>query len=427
MLFSSKQLSLCLYTAMMNNFLEIAKLLIRYGANVSERLPIQSSRLDNKYQVPYLHMALKCKDKDLIKLLLDHGANVNDVNNTGENSLHLALHTHDLTILELLLEKSCDLQAISTWGVTILNTAILRGNINAVSMILKAGADIKAQHHTGLTPMHFAAMSDVDNTNIAELLLARGVPVDDGDKDLVKPLHLALEYNNKRMMYFLVKHGANINSKTESSLFPLYLAVQFNHSSTVEFLLDKGAKINEVAEKYRLFSALHIACMMESEEKINVLLEYGADINIGSSNKTAFSMIENKCTRSAHIMIKHMVKMNDQHLMVNEKDMQSICKSKNLKLFYEQCCNEIIRMKYYKVYNNISYYYVLICHKKKLIPLARNLNFTKAFQFRDKLKMFPIYAAEMKVKFRRAEIMNKASQLILSEVFRTKSQAKLLK
>ncbi|MDR1932662.1 MAG: ankyrin repeat domain-containing protein [Spirochaetales bacterium] len=72
---------------------------------------------------------------------------------------------------------------------------------------------------------------------LAELMLARGVSVNERDIIGNTPLHWAVRY--PEMVRFLVEHGADVNARNLLGETALHLAVRYKN--TVEILLKNGA------------------------------------------------------------------------------------------------------------------------------------------------------------------------------------------
>jgi len=73
-----------LYLAVNNNQVEIAKLLIEYGADVNTSLVEGRTR---SYFPPPLTVAVSCGNKEMVKLLLENGADVNSEGPYGNTAL----------------------------------------------------------------------------------------------------------------------------------------------------------------------------------------------------------------------------------------------------------------------------------------------------------------------------------------------------
>lgn len=68
-------------------------------------------------------------------------------------------------------------------------------------LFLERGADVMAKHRSGKTSLHFAAEARQENLVVAELLLERGLSINDVDRlNLFSPLHLALKTENEEMV-----------------------------------------------------------------------------------------------------------------------------------------------------------------------------------------------------------------------------------
>ncbi|MGW1157464.1 ankyrin repeat domain-containing protein [Streptomyces sp. NPDC002519] len=66
-------------------------------------------------------------------------------------------------------------------GRTAVHYCAVHGDVSGLREVLEGGADPGHADNAGMTPLHFAAQSQ--SAEVAEVLLAAGVPVDAGDRN----------------------------------------------------------------------------------------------------------------------------------------------------------------------------------------------------------------------------------------------------
>ncbi|OQR87402.1 hypothetical protein ACHHYP_08891 [Achlya hypogyna] len=118
---------------------------------------------------------------DIIKLLLDAGANVNRLQKDGSTPLVLAArHGHDDAVA-LLLEAGADFSCVDSDGNTALHCAVSYGHEGVVRQLINAGASLQQQNKAGETPLHVAV--HCNRQPLLELLLgAKGVDTTTSNK-----------------------------------------------------------------------------------------------------------------------------------------------------------------------------------------------------------------------------------------------------
>lgn len=124
--------------------------------------------------------------RDLVGLLLKHGANVNAVDRNGMTPLHLAASRGLPEQAKLLLDAGANIDARDMRGFTPLLTAAGRGycwvplstgrgvvsHADVVKVLIEGGADVNCRDPYGCTPLHRACVQDPPE--VVRLLLEAG-------------------------------------------------------------------------------------------------------------------------------------------------------------------------------------------------------------------------------------------------------------
>lgn len=95
----------------------MVKLFLEHGANVDGK--------NNNGETP-LYCAVESKNYRIVEFLLKKGANVNEKRNDGRTALHAAIETEDTNMIHILLEYEADINAKDDEGKSSLSLAIVR-------------------------------------------------------------------------------------------------------------------------------------------------------------------------------------------------------------------------------------------------------------------------------------------------------------
>ncbi len=123
------------------------------------------------------------------------------------------------------------------------------------------------------TPLHYAAQLKKDNRfQICHILIAQGAHVDIKNRLGKTPLHLACEhYDDPHVPKLLIYHKAEIESQTKQGLTPLHIAVTRGHFEIVKLLLNCNATYQSI--DYRNRTPMSIA--EENKRKHPNISAYG--------------------------------------------------------------------------------------------------------------------------------------------------------
>lgn len=234
--------------------------------------------VDHKLNTP-LHYACKMikPNFEIIKLLIENGANINAVNKNNYSILHSLFHCHqlyrgqneiDYNIIKYILHQNI-LNNIIQY---ILHQSILPETLNTFN--------IKDQNIL----IHECRQYN-SNNEIIKLLLEKGINVNCKDKDGNTPIIIAcdkgwaLEMCYADTVKILLDKNANINEKNNEGYNALYYAIFNFNAKTLKLLLDHKVDLNNCDNKNN--TALMVACLHNRYNAAEILLEYCtmADIN----------------------------------------------------------------------------------------------------------------------------------------------------
>lgn len=114
----------------------------------------------------------------------------------------------NLEVVTGLLREGTNVNAKDEGGMTLLHFAILLEETDVAEMLIARSADVNAKNNDGETPLHYIALSGDDFVDTAELLIAGGADVNVKDNNGETPLYQADTRGFKAIAELLKKHGA---------------------------------------------------------------------------------------------------------------------------------------------------------------------------------------------------------------------------
>ncbi|KAL7951964.1 ankyrin repeat-containing domain protein [Trichoderma barbatum] len=274
---------------------------------------------DNIYSHTPLRLAVDRGTLSVVKLLLDKGAGVESGNRELSSrwrkgttispnyfltkgirysALHIAYNNRLYDMLKLLLEKGADANVQDGMGCTVLHYAASLGQSIVVQLLLANGADIRARTEHGMTALHFASHL---NQREVERLFTKGADIKTQNGKSMTTLHFAAG-SDMNTFELLLKNGADINAQNEQGMTALHYAIRFQTDS-VELLLAKGSDIE--AQDGEGMTALHLAVMpqpnKDSYTTIKLLIAHGANLEAKNKlGKTPLIIASKRADVAAH-------------------------------------------------------------------------------------------------------------------------------
>jgi hypothetical protein len=182
-----------LYYAAMLGFCDLAEHLI---AKHPQHIAVRGGR-----EMTPLHVAASAGHTDILSLLIEHGADLNDRGIVGRTPLHSASLNARLEAGTFLLNRGADINVQEDYNNTALPYTAARGHAELAQMLLERGAVIDARGERGWTPLHWAAQNG--HTEVVRLLLERGADAHVRDEDGNTPSELRSQNGHDEIVELL--------------------------------------------------------------------------------------------------------------------------------------------------------------------------------------------------------------------------------
>ena len=208
-------------------------------------------------------------DLDKIKLLVEHGADVN-VSAAGKTPLMIAAGIRSAEdVVGYLIAKGADLKAIDAQGVDAVMTAASAGAAGNVKILLDAGAS--GSSGANIRRIRATLRNDKLDESTRDRLKKRA----EGITALINAAHVDCE----KCIRLLLDHGADAKARTDAGLTALHYAAFQGNLTVVNLLLEAGAPVN-VADDRGLTPLMMAAnSRNKSAEVVRALLGRGADVH----------------------------------------------------------------------------------------------------------------------------------------------------
>lgn len=185
--------------------------------------------------------AAKQGQLELIKSLVDTGANLDAKDTNGRTGLMLAAEMGRTKVLRYLLSKGVDVDMRDKGGMTAVACAALNGRTSCVRALINAGCDVNNRCSSGVTPLHRAAGGD--HVEVVSLLVKAGANLEARNIFGHRPLHRAVITAFPRATAALLEHGCDVNAPVCSETTSLMIAAARGYTDIVRILLAYNADV----------------------------------------------------------------------------------------------------------------------------------------------------------------------------------------
>ena len=216
------------------------------------------------------HVAAEAGEPELIKLLAKSGADLNVMNQYGENPIHIAVGSGSYDVLAPLFDQGVPLDRADGSGSTPVHLAVMRRDPDSLRALLSLGANPNSYGPEGKLPIDFAL--EMRDYEFASLLLQYGSHAP------CEPLYEAILEDDRDLIDFLLSNGADPNSLCRLSDDTLLGAALRNDNRWAAFrLLQAGALPTALTKEGQ--TAFHLAVAKLDKALVGLMLEKGANPN----------------------------------------------------------------------------------------------------------------------------------------------------
>ena len=147
-----------------------------------------------------------------VKLLLDHGADVNLVDRNGCSPLHVACYIGALASVKSLVSAGARLDVLDERGHSVLHKACFSGNERVLQFLLQTRkVELEAVDKSKRTCLHVAAL--LGKAKALTVLLEAGLKISLPDANNCTALHLAVTSNQVQTVQVLLSYKADTAAK----------------------------------------------------------------------------------------------------------------------------------------------------------------------------------------------------------------------
>ncbi len=269
-----------LHWAALNDELQIAEILLYAGATVS---PV--TRVGG--YAP-LHLASQTGHGEVVRRLLEAGANANAYTSTGVSSLHFAAQADAAEAIRALIEHGAEVDARDAFSNrTPLMFAAYRGALEATRALVQADADLSATTDVK-DYIEISAAANADRSRRNRIRAAAEPPEPREERQQPRGGGNNAQRNNAQRAPCVAPGLPNILNSTEQigkqgGFAPLHFAAREGHIEAARLLVEAGADVDQTSAGDQS-TAMLVAVINGNYDVARELLDAGADPNLLSDD-----------------------------------------------------------------------------------------------------------------------------------------------
>ena len=279
-----------LHIACYNDNLEMIKILLEGGANINE--------VDNKGNTPLSFLVKYGKDK-LIKFLKENGADINKKNNSKNTAIEISIQYGNLECIKVFLELGYEINKVIQGEMSLLGIATINNKKDIIKYLIEKGADINLRDGLGFTPIIYSILSD--KVDLLEYYLEGGADINILTNDNHSILYYTIENKNNDFFNILINKNVDLNIISKKGISPLLKACKIKNLYKIEKLLEKGAIIDYNTK----YSPLKMVIQNDDYDIFDLFIKYGLDLNLEING---ISLLVNAIRKKDIVLVRYLIK-----------------------------------------------------------------------------------------------------------------------
>ncbi|XP_071115437.1 uncharacterized protein [Haliotis cracherodii] len=220
-----------------NGHEDILKLLLENGAPTS----VDSGSVTNIDSC--LHLACMKGETNIVKILLDHGMNIEDVGGRYiRTPLMYACRHGKLETAKELKRRHAVLDIVDKNIFSCLHFAAMKGHVPTAEWLLQSGIIVNCVNSASRTPLMYAFQNG--HIDMVTFLMQNDADMQMVDDKKTTCLHFAAKSGDLHLVQLCLEFDHNIDPLTKDGWTPTMIACDQGHIGIVEQLVKKGADIN---------------------------------------------------------------------------------------------------------------------------------------------------------------------------------------
>jgi len=216
--------------------------------NLVKYLIDNTIEIKNNMNMKLIHYICRFSTPELIKYIIDKGANTECYTNEGWKPIHIICRNSTPELIKYIIDKGVDLECADIYGWKPIHIICRYSTPELIKYIIDKDVDLECSNNNGWKPIHFICR--YSTSEMIKYIIDKGANTECSNNDGWKPIHFICRYSTPELIKYIIDKGVDLECSAINGWKPIHFICQYSIFESIKYIIDKGINKNEYINKF---------------------------------------------------------------------------------------------------------------------------------------------------------------------------------
>jgi ankyrin repeat protein len=183
-----------------------------------------------------------CKDKNVLKHVIDNTIDLECINNEGWRPIHYLCRYSTPEMIRYIIDKGVNLECINKYKMRPIHFICALSTPEMIKYIIDKGVDIECDTNEGWRPIHFICR--YSTPEMISYIIEKEVNLECENNEGWRPIHFICALSTPEMIRYIIEKGVNLECETNEGWRPIHIIWKFSTLEMIKYILNKKTGLN---------------------------------------------------------------------------------------------------------------------------------------------------------------------------------------